>query len=114
MVEFGTDLRHALIFQGLSEEELAHLDRHIIRRPFRSVENLLVAGGDAPGILVICSGLVSAVVTDEAGREREVATLGRGECVGEIALLTGEPCSATVRATTDGEAQLLERQDFLE
>jgi len=114
MVEFETDLRNAQIFQGLSDDELAYLSRHIIRRPFMSGESLLETGRQAPGIFVIGAGLVSAIVTDEAGHEREVATLGRGECVGEIALMTGEPCSATVKAITDGEAQLLERDDFLE
>lgn len=114
MVQFETDLRNALIFRGLSDEELAYLGGHIIRRSFRSGESLLETGQHAPGIFVIGDGLVSAVVTDEAGHEREVATLGRGECVGEIALMTGEPCSATVRAITDGEAHLLERDNFLE
>ncbi len=114
MAEFGPDLQNALIFQGLSEEEFAYLNRQIISRPFKSGDNLLESGRDAPGIFVIGSGLVSAVVRDESGNEREVATLGKGECVGEIALMTGEPCSATVKAVTDGEAQLLERDDFLE
>jgi len=114
MAEFGPDVQNALIFQGLSDEELAYLSRHIVSRPFKSGDNLLESGRDAPGVFVIGSGLVSAIVTNEAGGEREVATLGRGECVGEIALMTGEPCSATVKAITDGEAQLLERDDFLE
>jgi len=114
MAEFGPDLRNALLFQGLSDEELADLARQIVPRPFKAGDNLLESGHDAPGIFVIASGLVSAVVTDESGREREVATLGKGKCVGEIALMTGEPCSATVRAVTDGEAQLLDRDGFVE
>jgi CRP-like cAMP-binding protein len=32
--------------------------------------------------------------------------MGRGECIGEMALLTGEPCSATVRAISDTQAWL--------
>ncbi|HEV8574409.1 MAG TPA: patatin-like phospholipase family protein [Dehalococcoidia bacterium] len=114
MAEFGPDLRNALLFQGLSDEELTILARQIVPRPFKAGDNLLESGRDAPGIFVIASGLVAAVVTDESGHEREVAALGKGECIGEIALMTGEPCSATVRAVTDGEAQLLHRDSFVE
>src|SRR6266498_1059708 len=114
MAKLGSDLEHALLFQGLSDEEFAFLNSHIVSHPFKLGDNLLVFGHEAPGIFVITSGLVGAVVVDESGSEREVATLGMGECVGEIALMTGERCSATVRAITDGEAQLLGRDDFLE
>jgi len=114
MSESDYDFRNALIFQGLSDDELVYLDRHLIRRPFKSGDSLLETGRPAPGVFVIGTGLVTVVITDEVGHEREVATLGRGECVGEIAIMTGEPCSATVRAVTEGDAQLLERDDFLE
>ncbi len=114
MVELLLDLRDAPIFFGVSEEELLWLRRQLIARPFKSGENLLECGREAPGLFVINSGLVSAFVSDNAGEEREVATLGKGECFGEIALMTGEPCSATVKAISDGEASLLGRDEFVD
>ena len=114
MAEFGADLASATIFQGLSNEEFDYVLQQIASHPFKPGDNLLEVGHDAPGIFVIASGIVSAVVTDDSGHEREVASLGHGECVGEIALMTGEPCSATVRAITSGEAYLLSRDAFLE
>jgi len=36
MAQFGPDLQNALIFQGLSDEELAYLKRQIISLPFKS------------------------------------------------------------------------------
>jgi NTE family protein len=114
MAEFGAALASATIFQGLSDQEFDYVRQQIVSHPFSAGDTLLETGRDAPGIFVIASGVVSAVVADDSGHEREVASLGQGECVGEIALMTGEPCSATVRAITAGEAYLLSRDAFLE
>jgi len=114
LAEFGADLASATIFQGLSDQEFDYVRQRIVSHPFKSGDKLLETGHDAPGIFVIASGVVSAIVTDDSGREREVASLAQGECVGEIALMTGEPCSATVRAVTPGEAYLLNRDAFFE
>lgn len=114
MAKVALALEDAPIFEGLSQDELTSLAAQIAERRFQRGENLLEFGWEAPGLFVIRSGLVSAIVGNESGREREVATLGRGECVGEMALMTGEPCSATVRALTDVEAWLIGREQFIE
>lgn len=107
-------LDDAPIFQGLAEEELAYLRDKVSLRRFKPGEELLEFGQAAPGLYVIESGLVSAMGVGESGQEQELATLGKGECVGEMALLTGEPCSATVRAVSETEAWLLAAEEFAE
>lgn len=52
----------------------------------------------------LISGEVEVTYTDSHQREREVARLGRGEIVGEIALLTGDRRTATVTAISAVEA----------
>ena len=42
-----------------------------------------------------------------------VAELGSGDFAGELSLLTGEPCNATVTATSDVVVQVLNRREFL-
>jgi Cyclic nucleotide-binding domain len=44
---------------------------------------------------------------------QRVRSLESGDCFGEIALLSGSPRTATVRARVDGRVWLLEREDFL-
>ncbi|HSP56214.1 MAG TPA: cyclic nucleotide-binding domain-containing protein, partial [Dehalococcoidia bacterium] len=83
-------------------------------RTFEKGDDLVHAGQDTPGLFIIKTGTVSAIVSAEGGVEREVATLGQGECVGEMALLTDEPASATVRAMTETEAWILEPDACLE
>jgi CRP-like cAMP-binding protein len=52
------------------------------------------AGDDA--LFVVLDGRAS-VVTERAGEERALATLGRGDLIGELSVLDGSPRSASVR-----------------
>ncbi len=112
MHEASLELEDAPIFQGLSSEEMTCLREIAHPHSFKTGSHLLESGQEAPGFYVIRSGFAAAIVRDVAGREKEVATFGKGECVGEMALITGEPCSATVRATTNTEAWLIGPQEF--
>ncbi len=102
------------LFQSLTADEAALVRERVHLRAFEPQAHLLDSGRDSPGLYAIRSGLVAVLVQDDAGRERELASLGKGECVGEMALMTGEPCSATVRAITDTEAWFIDRTDFLD
>ncbi len=52
------------------------------------------------------------VEVTKKGWERPVAKLGPGEFFGEMALLFGEPRSATVTALKEGQAFVLRQADF--
>jgi len=114
MPEMPLALYDSPLFQGLQEQELLEIQDRVKLRSFERGHALLHSGQETPGLFVIKTGAVSAIVSGDDGIERELATLGRGECVGELALLTGEPPSATVRAMTNTEAWLLEPDDFAE
>ena len=60
---------------------------------------------------IVASGLVEVLVA-EAGGERVVARLSRGEYFGEIALLAEVPRTATVRTVTECEFFVLSRAEF--
>ena len=114
MQEAPFALEEAVLFRSLTSGEIAFLREKVRLRVFKPAALLLECGQDSPGLCVIRSGLVAVIVRDDAGLERELASLGKGECVGEMALMTGEPCSATVRAVTDTEAWFIERGDFVD
>jgi predicted acylesterase/phospholipase RssA/CRP-like cAMP-binding protein len=70
--------------------------------------------GDAgDGLFLVASGRLRVTVTAE-GTERVVHDLGRGSVVGEIALLTDRPRTATVHAVRDSDLQLLRAPVFQE
>jgi CRP-like cAMP-binding protein len=60
-------------------------------------ERIVLEGDEGDSLFVIADGEVEVLVTVD-GRQRQVGLMGRGEVIGEMALLTGEPRNATVRA----------------
>jgi NTE family protein len=69
--------------------------------------------GEAPdGLYVVASGRLAVTTRDEAGRESLLAYILAGETVGEMALLSGAPRSATVVAVRDTELLHIPALDF--
>lgn len=66
-------------------------------------------GDDA---FVIIAGRLDVVVSTEAGATHIVGSLGPGDVVGEMALLTDEPRSATVTARRDSALMRVAAEDF--
>jgi CRP-like cAMP-binding protein len=67
-------------------------------RVFRPGEHLLRQGDPAGRIVVLLSGRVKVSLVDPAGNRVLLAVRGPGEVLGEISLLDGTYCSATVAA----------------
>ena len=82
------------------------LDRDGRRRLARSarplalgpLERFVIQGTDGSSLFVVADGEVEVVLRRPGGPDLRLATLGRGEVIGEMSLLTGEPRAATVRA----------------
>jgi len=89
------------LFSGLSEESLDRLAAHSRWHRFAPGEAVIREGESSRAMYLIARG--SAAVLQE---EKELATLEAGEIFGEIAFLTGQIRSATVRAT--GELHVVE------
>ncbi len=109
--------------QGLREELLNELDffapfdpseRRAIaqaaaERHFGLGEAMCVEGREGETFYVLVSGRASVRVGSPA---REITTLARGQCFGEMSLLTGEPRAATVVATEDSVVLEFDRAEF--
>jgi NTE family protein len=66
--------------------------------------------GDA--LFIVEHGRLRAVQEDGAGRRRVLGDMGRGDIVGELSLLTGEPRRATVEAVRDTWLWRLPKEAF--
>jgi predicted acylesterase/phospholipase RssA/CRP-like cAMP-binding protein len=74
---------------------------------------LLFQQGDlGDGLYIVINGRLRAVTSTPDGSERVLGEVGRGECVGEIALLTGEPRMATVYAVRESDVVRLSHELF--
>ena len=73
---------------------------------------LFRAGDPGDAIYVIISGRMQVLRIDDDGHEQLLVELGRGEMLGEMAILTGEARSATLRAGRDSELVRMSREDL--
>jgi small-conductance mechanosensitive channel/CRP-like cAMP-binding protein len=73
----------------------------------------VVRKGDASlELFLVERGTVVIELPRNGGGAAELARLGPGQCFGEMALLTGEPRSATVRAVTLCDFVVIDRESF--
>jgi CRP/FNR family cyclic AMP-dependent transcriptional regulator len=106
-------LERVSLFSGLDADALRELAAVARRRSFRPAE--VIFHRDDPGqvLYVILSGKVKIYVTSPDGQEVSLALLGVGDYFGELALLDGQPRSASAVALEQMEALALQRADFL-
>jgi CRP-like cAMP-binding protein len=100
------------LFEHLSDTQAISLIGALEKRRFKRSESLVVAGTKSNTLFVILSGKASVVVANPSGKELVLATLGVGDCIGEMSLLDNEPHSASVIAETQIDALALSREGF--
>lgn len=99
----------------LDGELLAAIERQATWLTMRSGQVLFRQGDPGDAWYVVTSGRLAVVEPGRDGRsERLLAEVGRGEAIGELALLTGEARSATVHALRDTELVRFPMDEFAE
>jgi CRP-like cAMP-binding protein len=86
------------LFRMLDVDELGALARAARPLALGPMERLAIQGTPGTSLFIIADGEVEVILRRAQGPDLTVAKLGRGEVVGEMSLLTGEPRAATVRA----------------
>src|SRR5436309_232780 len=98
-------LREEPLFECLSDEQLNQLVTQARLNYFGRGEPVIEEGSPGDSMFVLLRGAANVSVSKN-GSTIQVATLGAGDCFGEMSLLTGERRSATVRA--DGDCYVME------
>jgi CRP/FNR family transcriptional regulator, cyclic AMP receptor protein len=111
--DFATEaLGHCRLFGGLGDESLRTIARNLRARRFRRGEVLFHEGDPGDALFIVASGAVKVVVPSEDGEEAILATLRRGDFLGELALLDGAPRSASAIALEVTETLALPREQL--
>jgi CRP-like cAMP-binding protein len=100
------------VFQGLTEEELAHLSRLARTRQYKARETIVEKGDAATEFFVLLSGRAKVAMAGVDGSDAAVNVMGPGEVFGEIAILDGQPRSATVTTLEECEMATVDKQAF--
>jgi small-conductance mechanosensitive channel/CRP-like cAMP-binding protein len=110
--ELMSDLRQVDWLHGLSDDELRLLVPTVSVRQFGAGEMLVRIGEPGDSMFIVRSGRAEVLGHTADGQVRHLAEIGRGVVTGEMALMTGEPRTANVRAITDLEVIEMDREGF--
>ncbi len=107
------ELKHARqAFPEATPEAVVESTKRMGYRRVQGGEVILREGDPSDAFYMIIRGEVSVTRRDEKGAEVQVDTQRDGDYFGEIGLLSGQPRSATVRATRPTELLVLDREAF--
>ncbi len=84
----------------------------LARRTYASGDEMLSEGQPLTELLLLTSGRVVVSKRQMGPREQEIAELDAPAVVGELELVSGEPCNTTVRAVKEVTADALSVEQF--
>jgi small-conductance mechanosensitive channel/CRP-like cAMP-binding protein len=112
--EIMAELRQVDFLHDLRDEELRLLLPSVTLLKFGRGEIIVREGDAGNSLYIIRSGEVEVVAHTNGAHEVHIRYLRQPTFFGEMALMTGEPRTATIRARTDAELLELSREGFLE
>ena len=109
----NTDLiRRVPLFSDLSPAQSALVTATMSKKRYKRGDLIVQQDTISDALFIILSGKARVLSHDSRGREVIIATLDVGDCIGDMSLIDGEPHSATVRAETQTDVLVLERDAF--
>ena len=106
-------LGRTALFAKVEPDALAACAASLRVRHYRRGETIFHQGDPGDSLYIVESGAVNIVLPSPEGQDSAIiATLARGDFFGELALLDGEPHSATAIASEPVEALILQQARF--
>ncbi len=104
---------HIPLFSDLTTPEFIDVAILLVRRVAKIGEQIVQEGAPGDSMFIISTGEVRATV-ERDGQQLAVATLRDGDFFGEMAVLSGEPRTATVTSVKNTELLELSRENLRE
>jgi hypothetical protein len=104
---------HIPLFSDLTASEFIAVALLLVRRVAKAGEVIVQEGDPGDSMFIVSTGEVRATIRREGG-EIPVATMRDGDFFGEMAVLSGEPRTATVTAVKSTELLELSREHLSE
>ncbi|HLI05788.1 MAG TPA: cyclic nucleotide-binding and patatin-like phospholipase domain-containing protein [Ktedonobacteraceae bacterium] len=107
-------MKASALFRDLEPHEASAIAARLRSARYARGEHVLERGVWRGQLYIIAAGRVSVVLQERQDMEPVVvASLGPGECFGEMSLITGESPTATIRVEQDTLLWSLQQADFL-
>jgi len=107
-------LRAIPLFSRVSEADLEDIAAHLIERRFPKHTTVVEEGLAGDYMYVIRQGRVKVTKASDDGREKIMQFMETGDFFGEMALLSNDPRSASVKTLEPSVLLALSRRDFIE
>lgn len=108
----GALLFHYPEYDSLPEADREAIDALVSSVPVAAGETVFRRGDPGDAMFVVRSGRFRVTGATPSGAEVTLGEIGPKDWAGEMAVLTGQPRSATLAAVTDGELVCLPRSGF--
>lgn len=100
------------LFHSLMPDECDLVEKKMAALELKRGTVVYKEGEHGKSMCFVVDGKLDVVKKDAKGAEVVVATLGKGQSVGEMALIDGMIRSATIRAATEATIVVLKRDSF--
>jgi CRP-like cAMP-binding protein len=106
-------LKQISIFENVELSDLDNLSRAINVHQYSHGEKLFGKGDSGDAMYLIDRGYIDIFLENDDGSETLLRTFQAGDVVGELALLDGQPRSASARANGPLKVMILQRRHFM-
>src|SRR5713226_6337290 len=110
MADLADTIRTIPLFSGLTREDIAKILGKLEEKSFDTGTTIFSQGDKGDAFYFIQSGAVQVVLESGGGRREAIAVLGPQDWFGEMALLSGEPRSATIITVKETTVWRLSRE----
>jgi CRP-like cAMP-binding protein len=105
-------LAKSRLFSRFATEEIDQLLGYLVSFEVGAGKTLMREGDKGNYLAVVVEGELQALKTSSDDQQVIIGTLKRGWIIGEMAIVDGEPRSATIRATRESTVVVLTRENL--
>jgi CRP-like cAMP-binding protein/signal transduction histidine kinase len=105
-------LKKAVLFQELTHAQISTIAQIAKQEVIPSKKKIIVMGEPGKAFYYLVEGSVDVFTVKRDGSDKHLATLKEGEVFGEMSLLTGEKCSATVISKAKSKVISIDKENF--
>ena len=113
-LEYLRIIKAVPLFKGIDSNMINLFASKMAKESYKKDEDIIKQGEEGDKFYIVLQGKVNVHVVRDDNKDHNVATLGRGEYFGEIALFKDIPRTATVTAQSDETLVIsLQKSDFM-